>query len=305
MKTETKKKDKQTSYAAWHFVLADLLVRIIDPKDLEIYPFEKLGTLPLESDFIIIRKNEGKDLGKLYPDFAFMMPYLGKYTVVEYKSPLDRLTFNDFDTVRTYMMLSKRKHKIVYDRDIHVISLASKFEKGYPNYIKENGFSYRRIKKGIYGHERKDHHFYWMNLKEIGDKEPENLINIFSSNYKYYWQNLDKLSKMRHFELLVYVCETLSKKEYRMNNIDIRQTRGYDKLIGTIDSMRKEYIASLDVEERLMGLKPEQRLMGLKPEEVLSGFKPEEVLSGFKPEERLAGLNTEERKKLRELLTDD
>ena len=145
---EEKSKSKK-QYTPWHTLLAEVLVYIIDPHDFIVHPFEKLGTLPLESDFIIIRKSKPGKLKRTYPDLGFMIPYLGKYTVIEYKSPLDRLTFDDFDRIRSYMMLIKGKYEINYDKDIHAISLVSEFQKGYREHIEKNGYKFRKIETGV------------------------------------------------------------------------------------------------------------------------------------------------------------
>ena len=48
------------SYTAWLVFLGEVLDYFFDPADLEVCPFVKLGSLPLESDFIIIRKNRAE-----------------------------------------------------------------------------------------------------------------------------------------------------------------------------------------------------------------------------------------------------
>ncbi len=81
------------------------------------------------------------------------------------------------------MLLAKSKYNIVYDQDIHVITLASKFEQGYADYLKKNNFEYKCIdKEGIvYGHESETLHFYWIDLNKLAEKYPQDFINAFSS----------------------------------------------------------------------------------------------------------------------------
>ena len=289
---ESKKDNKLTqhkSYTAWHIFLADVMDYLIDPDDLEVHPFEKLGSLPLETDFIIICRKEARDLKRLYPDFNFMIPYLGKYTIMEYKSPLDTLNFEDFDIARAYGLLAKRKYQIAYDRDIHIISMASHFQRGYRKYIEENRYNYREIEEGIYNHTDSQHNLYWIDLKIIGRKDPESFINLFCSNYKKY-EASNKQIRIRHFEVLNYICQGIFKKELRMNNIEIRQLPEFTT---SIEIMKKKFLESL---------KPEERLAGLKPEEIVTRLKLEDRLAGLKPEDRLAGLKPKDLKKLREIL---
>ena len=102
MKSRDEKKDTEEkkpghlrehkSYTAWHIFPADVMDYFFDPNELEVQPFEKLGSLPLESDFIIIRKKGSMpEILRLYPDFGYLIPYPGEITVIEYKSPLDTL----------------------------------------------------------------------------------------------------------------------------------------------------------------------------------------------------------------------
>src|SRR4030042_4899840 len=103
------KGSEHKSYTPWHIFLDDVMSYFFDSEEIEINAFEKLGSLPLESDYIILRKKE-KDLREHYPAFKFLIPYLGPITVMEYKSPLDRLTCEDFDLLRVYRLLVKRKY---------------------------------------------------------------------------------------------------------------------------------------------------------------------------------------------------
>ena len=180
----TKDKSKSNKlYTPWHTLLAEVMIYIIDPDDFMVHPFEKLGTLPLESDFIIIRKKEHGKLKKAYPDLGFLIPYLGKYTVIEYKSPLDRVTFDDFDRIRAYMMLIKGKYKINYDSDIHAISLVSDFQHGYREHIEKNGYGFQKIETGVYGHIGNNHHFYWIDLKKLPKKGKGGFKNYTHQGY--------------------------------------------------------------------------------------------------------------------------
>ena len=285
-KSTNEKSKSKKQYTPWHTLLAEVMVYIIDPDDFLVHPFVKLGTLPLESDLIIIRKRGSEKLKKTYLDLEFMIPYLGKYTVLEYKSPLDRLTFDDFDRIRAYMMLIKDKYKISYDKDIHAISLVSSFQYGYREHIEKNGYEFRKIDTGVYGHIDDNHHFYWFNLEKIGEKYPENFINLFSSNFKKYREK-DEWTKIQNINLFNYIYKLIYEKEASMNNIEIRQCPEFTE---SAELMKQRFLESLDPEERLAGLKPKERLAGLKPKERLAGLKPKERLAGLKPKEILAEL---------------
>jgi hypothetical protein len=54
----------EARYTAWHYFLAEVMQHLIDERNPEVHPFEKLGTLPLEAD--IMKHSELRNL----PDFT-------------------------------------------------------------------------------------------------------------------------------------------------------------------------------------------------------------------------------------------
>jgi len=241
-----------------------------DSEEIEIRAFEKLGSLPLESDFIILRKKK-KDLSEHYPVFKFLMPYLGPITVVEYKSPLDRLTWDDFDLLRVYRLLVKRKYRLKRDDHVWAVSMFSQCERGYAEYVKENGYEYQEIEEGIFGHQGEFERFFWLNLADIGRQDPGSLINLFSSNFREY----GRCAQFREddAEILAYIWQGIFKKELKkMRQAKLRQL--------------PEFTTSMEeIRKRL-----------------LEFYKPEEKLAGLKLKDRLAGLNKDQLKKLKKLL---
>jgi hypothetical protein len=283
---------KHKTYTPWHVMLSDFLKYVINKDDMEVKSFVKLGALPLESDLIIIRKKTAKYLKGLYSECEFMIPWLGRYTVVEYKSPSDTLEFEDFDIARAYSLLAKIKYKLDSDKDMHLIFMASSFQKGYKEHIENNGYEYAEIEEGIYGDLEKK--CFWINLKQIGEKYPGNVINLFSSRYKQYVSG-SKALFFKNRQILYYLFQSIRRnKENFMNNLAFRQGAEFVK---SMEIMQREFIESLDIEDRLRGIKPEDRLRGIKPEDRLKGIKPEERLRGIKPEDRLKGIKPEDRLK--------
>ncbi len=157
---------------------------LIDERNVEIYPFEKLGTLPLEADIILLRKKVNRDLAALHPELDFLMRHLGLYTVVEYKSPADRLTFDDLDTVRAYAMLCKRKFGLSEDSDVRIALLYSLIEKDFFKKSQSNGMAFHQIEIGIRRCSLGRLVLLAMNLAELGEQRPAHLINLFSSRHQ-------------------------------------------------------------------------------------------------------------------------
>lgn len=269
-----KKRFEHKSYTPWHILLDDVMAYFFDAEEIEVRAFEKLGTLPLESDFIILRKKkEEEELLDHYPEFGFLLPYLGQVTVLEYKSPLDRLRLNDFDLLRIYRLLVKRKYKLTRDAQVWAVSLTSRFEKGYSDYIKENGYKFKEIEAGIWGHEGEHERFYWLDLAIIGQKDPENFINLFSSNYHQYRHSIR--IKKKGADILSYILQSIFKKE--LIKMRHQRLRHLNQFLTSMEEIRKSNLESYTVKERLAGLKAEERLAGLKAEERLAGLSKRQL----------------------------
>ena len=64
-------KEQNKVFTAWHVYLAYLLLYRFDSDCLKVYPFLKLGKLPIETDFFVIKMIKNitlvENLGKLPP----------------------------------------------------------------------------------------------------------------------------------------------------------------------------------------------------------------------------------------------
>jgi hypothetical protein len=286
-------------YTPWHILLDEVMAYFFDSEEIEVRAFEKLGVLPLESDFLILcRKKNEETLREHYPVFKFLLPYLGPMTVVEYKSPLDRLTHHDFDLLRVYRLLIKRKYKLRRDDQVWAATLASHFESGYAGYVEENGYEFRQIEPGVWGHERGCERFYWLDLAAIGQRDSESLINLFSSNYQKYRHSLH--IRKTEAGILTYVWQNIFKEE--LTKMRHEKLRHLPQFTTSMEEITKSILDSFTIEERLAGLSLAEILAKLSPEERLAGLGPEERLAGLGPEERLAGLSKSQREKLKKLL---
>ncbi|MFO0574777.1 MAG: hypothetical protein U1A78_12350 [Polyangia bacterium] len=258
-------------YTVWHPLLAQTLVRLLPSSALEVHPFVKLGTLPLEADIILLRKSAEADLLALCPELGFLLRFLSHYLLIEYKSPLDRLTCDDFDTARAYAMLCKRKYGLVHDEHVAMALLYSRAEPAFFATCARNGYAFVEQAAGIRACEAHPLRVYAIDLFAYGQADPENPINLFSKHFRTYrptdprWDGLLFLlrGEMRHMQT---------------------RLKGQAELQASLD----EYI--------------DRELAQLPPEQLLRHVPMEERLRGVPAEERLRGLSEEERRRLRELL---
>ncbi len=274
-------------YTPWHYLLAEVMQHLIDERFLEVSPFDKLGTLPLEADIILQRKKVDQDLAMLHPEFDFLMRHLGLYTVVEYKSPEDRLTHEDLDTVRAYAMLCKRKYELVEDASVRIAMLYSHTGKAFFDASKANGLNFRRVETGIRRCDAGHLVLLAMNLAELGKQRPAHLVNLFSSRHRKFVV-ADEVDPVL-LGMISFVYENILTRD-DMKHADVRNSPDF-----TLDmqEIRRRLLKKYTIDERLEGV---------PPEEVLKRVSTEEVLKRVSLEDRLKGLSPEELKRLRELL---
>ena len=263
------------SYTAWHPLLAQVLVRVLSSPALEVHPFVKLGTLPLEADVILLRKNAQTDLLSQFPEFGFLLRFLRHYLLIEYKSPLDRLTCEDFDTARAYAMLCKRKYGFDADAEVAVALLYSQAEPAFFATCRDNGYAFVQKEAGIWACEQHPLRLYAIDLVAYGATDPEHPINLFSKRYRTYRPTDPR------WETLLGNIQRIVRRE-----MQIMQTRlrGQVELNQSVDEMIENFLSELP------------------PEQLLRHVPPEERLRGLPAEERLRGLSAAERRRLRELL---
>lgn len=117
------------------------------------------------------------------------MPALRPYLVIEYKGPDDRLKLDDFDTVRAYAMLCKRKYKVVRDEDVAVAMLYSHTAADFFSGCADNGFRFEPTQVGVLASCPQKMAFYAVNLVAVGEQQPDHPINLLSARRRGYSKN--------------------------------------------------------------------------------------------------------------------
>lgn len=269
------------NFTAWHHLLAGVLQKTVAP-GLEVHCFVRLGTLPLEADVIILRLDGSADTRQLAQHFGFLVPALRRYLIIEYKSPEDRLTLDDFDTVRAYAMLCKRKYEVRHDEEVAVAMLYSRHEADFFAGCARNGFSFVEVQPGVRQSCQQALAFYAMDLVALGEQRPEHPINLLSSRRRIY-DAAGPLSGLGPFGVLYE--EVFLRELRKMSQLHVP---GSQELL---DDEQQAW------ERTLSRCSPEDR------QKFLRGMSPEERLRGLPPEERLRGLSKAELARLRKLLS--
>ena len=283
------------NFTAWHHLLAGVLQKTAAP-GLEVHSFVRLGTLPLEADVIILRLDDHADIAALAQHFGFLVPALRRYLVIEYKSPEDRLTLSDFDTVRAYAMLCKRKYEVVHDEEVAVALLYSRHESQFFVGCARNSFPFVEAQPGVRQSCQQALAFYAMDLVALGERQPENPINLLSSRGRTYGA-AGLPTDLGPFGVLYE--EVFLRELKQMGQMHVP---GSQELLDDAKGLKELILSKCSPEERLRGLPAEERLRGLPAEERLRGLPAEERLRGLPAEERLRGLTRAELARLRKLL---
>jgi hypothetical protein len=236
------------SYTAWHPLLAQVLVRVLSSPALEVHPFVKLGTLPLEADIILLRKNTQTDLLAQFPEFGFLLRFLRHYLLIEYKSPLDRLTREDFDTARAYAMLCKRKYGLDADSHVAVALLYSQAEPAFFATCRDNGYAFAEQEAGIWACEQHPLRLYAIDLVAFGATDPEHPINLFSKRHRSY-----RPTDPRWETLLGGTYRAIRREMQTMQT----RLRGQEELNESFKELVRDFLSEMTPEERLRGLGPE------------------------------------------------
>lgn len=247
-------------FTAWHHFLAHALRKTRAP-GFDVHCFVKLGSLPLEADIIILHLDQRAEIEAFSQYFSFLVPCLRPYLILEYKSPDDRLTLADFDTVRAYAMLCKRNYQVTHDEDVAVAMLYSRTEAGFFEGCARHGHPFAETQPGVWESGKLSMHFYAIDLVAIGAQQPDHPINLLSARRREYGSG-GLPRRLGPFDVLYeQVFLTELKKMSQLH------VPGYKELLDDAERLDVQAVARASVELRLRGLSPEERLLGLSPAE--------------------------------------
>lgn len=249
------------NFTAWHHLLAGVLQKTESP-GLKVHCFVRLGTLPIEADVIILRLDENADIQAFARHFGFLVPALRRYLVIEYKSPDDRLTLSDFDTVRAYAMLCKRKYEILHDEEVAVAMLYSRHDVNFFTGCARNSFPFVEAQPGVRQSCQQALAFYAMDLVALGEQQPEHPINLLSSRRRTFG-TAGLPSGLGPFGVLYE--ELFLRELKKMGQLHVP---GSQELLDDAQRTKDLILSQCTTEERLRGLPPEERLRGLSKAEL-------------------------------------
>lgn len=148
--TQDKERSSEKKLFQWHPVnYAGLQIEFEDEKKYLSFEDEhQLGTKPMAIDILIIKNTEGykvkKNIGRIFR----------KYNIIEYKSPDDYLSIDDFYKVYGYTCFYKADTPTVNQIEVNELTITF-ISRKYPRKLLrhlelERGFAIQKIESGIY-----------------------------------------------------------------------------------------------------------------------------------------------------------
>lgn len=148
--TQDKEQSSEKKPFQWHPAnYAGLQIEFEDEKEYLSFEDEhQLGTKPMAIDILIIKNTEGykvkKNIGRIFR----------KYNIIEYKSPDDYLSIDDFYKVYGYTCFYKADTPTVNQIEVNELTITF-ISRKYPRKLLrhlelERGFAIQKIESGIY-----------------------------------------------------------------------------------------------------------------------------------------------------------
>ncbi|MBK9264048.1 MAG: hypothetical protein IPM54_30130 [Polyangiaceae bacterium] len=257
----------------WHAPFASFLAEIA-PSNFEVMAEVWLSIAPPRADFIILRRRaKARCAAKA---FWRLWRWLGKVTVLEYKSPL-KSSFRRGDLLRLvsygaiYDARQRKKDELRCDELTLVLVVAS-ITPTLRAEVKRMGWTLESLERGYARITGVMYPCYVAVVNDVCQEERSEMLRLFS-------------------HLPVTDERAKAWLSYWMKDGKMKQPRRFTR--AEADEFMRQLIGRLPAKDRLRGLAPEERLAGLAPEERLAGLAPEERLAGLAPEELVANLPLE------------
>lgn len=243
-------------YTAYHFYLSFLLKYLLQDHGFEVEPLVKVGSLPLEVDIIIIRRQK-KQKPKEFNQLDFLFRLLSDYNLIEFKGPTDILHWHDYLHLIAMAELYRIKINHPANDDVRLFTISSTIPADYQNFLKLNRLNLNKKMQGLYsvtGATTYEHYILALNELELNQKNE--LVLFFSSKYH---DRMDKIINTQENLVIMFLVQNLYQKERQKMKFKIKD----------------EDLAVKDLEEAIKLLPLELRLADSEPEELVKALRKE------------------------------
>lgn len=285
----------------WH----PLLVRVLDFELHDAYEVRgevPVGLMPLRVDIVLIRRQEGQLPESAERDLSAIVQRLNRFTLLEFKAPLDALETGDLDYLfGCAHLFCAQQSESVEHTELTLIVLAPAMNEAFLADVRRRGLVAREQAPGIH---RIDGPMFatWMIETDpiAGPEQP--ILSLFSRVFlRERHRIMEHPTTTRFARVVLCVLQQIQQFQragegFQMAHADV------DVMDQVYEDLKAAVLQAIPPEERLRGLPPEERLRGLLAEEVLAAFPPGKLVGGLTAEQILAGLNPQELARLRALL---
>jgi hypothetical protein len=273
----------------WHLAFANLIQHRAPPS-FEVQSEVRLTIAPQLADMLLLRRkgaaahdHEARVLRRLWP-------WLGRVTVLEYKSPVDS-AFRPGDLLRLvgYGVLYETAHldEVPGRDDLTLVLVVASITPTLLAEIGRKGWTLTSLGGGYARIEGVMYSTYVVVTDEVTEAERDEYLRLFSHRPAVPGEAAQWLRQWM--------------RETRMKQPDIEDLPEFKELFKkTFDKVLAEQLAELTPEERLAGLAPEQVLGAFAPEQVVAAL-PLELLRVL-PEDYLGTLPADVQETIRKRL---
>ena len=267
----------------WHPLLVRLLEHSLSPA-FEVRDEVSVGTLPLRADIVLIRREQLEVPDSARAQIPALLRRLNRWTLIEFKSPVDSLQRGDLDRLLGVAHLFCGQQPEPLDSaDLSLIVLAPSVTDHFETDVRLRGMTQVREEPGVI---RIDGGLFplWL-LESDGLTGPQEPVMAVISRV-FLRQGRRIMETVRGFgsdPALLYAIQQIEQFRSLGENFMVQHTHTLE--------MDQEYAALKDAFVR-----------SLSPEERLAGLSLQERLADLSLEERLAGLTAEQRRQLLKLL---
>ena len=203
------KKDKSDDKIQWHPAFASTMrIELAEYKEMLSFLSEfELSKKPLRMDVLIIKKQKDleikKNIGRIFRE----------HNIIEYKSPRDYLSDDDFYKAYAYACLYKilaGKTAKTSIKDITITFVSSKYPQHMCEYLKNEGYEINRQEQGIYYIE--------------GDRIPIQIVvtsELEEENNLWLYSLTDNLKDKATAEKILTTCQGHLKDDDYQSYVDV------------------------------------------------------------------------------------
>jgi hypothetical protein len=269
----------------WHPLLVRLLEHELSPI-FEVRNEVSVGTLPLRADIVLVRRDRSEPFGRHQNHLPALVPRLNRWTLIEFKSPVDALQRGDLDRLLGVAHLfCGQQPESLPSEDLSLVVLAPSRTEPFLDEAKIRGVSLVEEEAGVL---RLDGGFFAMWLLEtdrlVGPDEP--VLAVVSRVFLREGRRImDSVRGPDSDSLLLYAIQQIEQFQKLGADFMLQHTHTAE-MDQEYAALEDAFIRSLSPDERVAGLSPEERVAGLDMDELLNALTPDQRQ---RLTERLAG----------------